>query len=372
VTTPALVAEPWRAWLRDTWGIVRLTAVPAALTVLAAIALCTLEQSVESVRALAEDAEAGRRTGLGLLFLATVAASLLAWYWSRITLYILAPLKAKMSGESRRARLIAPYVWGFVPWAGLAIALWSASGDGIRPVLRLCVLGAIILGVLFMLACWRFRGPALPEDEVPAGQRRGHLHYLPRPTRLFLAATEACWLGLMVIIVPTHGQGIRWMNPPSLLYLAVATWIPAATFLVYLGARVSLPILRLTLLFGLLCTTFNLNDNHRVRLEGTKNPAEIHDFDAAFTSWLKGRADLAEYDPYPVFFIATEGGGLRAAYFTALVLTALQDQCPAFAQHVFAISGVSGGSVGATIFDALAARSARNLPQQPCLEAFGN
>jgi hypothetical protein len=51
-----------------------------------------------------------------------------------------------------------------------------------------------------------------------------------------------------------------------------------------------------------------------------------------------------------VFVVAAEGGGLRAAYFTARVLKTLQTICPAFALHTIAISGVSGGSVGATSF----------------------
>jgi len=54
--------------------------------------------------------------------------------------------------------------------------------------------------------------------------------------------------------------------------------------------------------------------------------------------------------------VATEGGGIYAAYNTAMVLAVLQDRQPAFAQHVFCISGVSGGSVGASVFTALAAQ----------------
>src|SRR5262249_4658032 len=84
------------------------------------------------------------------------------------------------------------------------------------------------------------------------------------------------------------------------------------------------------------------------------------------TEWLKNRADLHEYETYPVFVVSAEGGGLRAAYYTALVLASIQDRCPAFAQHTFAISGVSGGSLGAAVFAALAARSAKNQAGLSC------
>lgn len=56
---------------------------------------------------------------------------------------------------------------------------------------------------------------------------------------------------------------------------------------------------------------------------------------------------------YPVFIIAVEGGGIYAASAASLLLARLEDANPCFSEHVFAISGVSGGSIGATIFQAL-------------------
>jgi hypothetical protein len=59
-----------------------------------------------------------------------------------------------------------------------------------------------------------------------------------------------------------------------------------------------------------------------------------------------------------VFIVATEGGGIRAAYWTAAVLTSLSDTVPGFTQHLFAVSGVSGGSLGAVTYRALLAEPA--------------
>lgn len=70
---------------------------------------------------------------------------------------------------------------------------------------------------------------------------------------------------------------------------------------------------------------------------------------ASFDAWYRG----IEGDN--VFLVAAEGGGIRAAYWTALVLGEIDDQQPAFARHVFAISGISGGSLVAAVFDALLA-----------------
>ena len=61
---------------------------------------------------------------------------------------------------------------------------------------------------------------------------------------------------------------------------------------------------------------------------------------------------------YAAYIIAVQGGGIDAATAASLFLARLQDIAPRFAEHVFAISGVSGGAIGATIFQTLA-RSAR-------------
>ena len=55
---------------------------------------------------------------------------------------------------------------------------------------------------------------------------------------------------------------------------------------------------------------------------------------------------------HPVVIVAAEGGGIRAAYWTASILARFQDSEPAFSRRLFAISGVSGGSLGATVFAA--------------------
>jgi hypothetical protein len=74
----------------------------------------------------------------------------------------------------------------------------------------------------------------------------------------------------------------------------------------------------------------------------------------AFEKWLSSRDDLPAYinarKPYPIFLAVGEGGGVRAAYCLATTLAQYQDLMPSFRKHLFAISGVSGGSVGAILF----------------------
>ncbi|MDZ4791826.1 MAG: hypothetical protein SGJ17_11580 [Hyphomicrobiales bacterium] len=79
----------------------------------------------------------------------------------------------------------------------------------------------------------------------------------------------------------------------------------------------------------------------------------------------------AKVRKYPVYIVAAQGGGLYASYLAAIALARLYDQCPALRHHVFAISGVSGGSVGAGLVSALLQNvetKGYNADDAPCPE----
>lgn len=64
-------------------------------------------------------------------------------------------------------------------------------------------------------------------------------------------------------------------------------------------------------------------------------------------------ADMPDRGAAPLRIVAAQGGGLYAAYHTAYYLAARADEDPDFAPSLFAVSGVSGGSVGAGIYWAI-------------------
>jgi hypothetical protein len=76
-------------------------------------------------------------------------------------------------------------------------------------------------------------------------------------------------------------------------------------------------------------------------------------FDDHVKSWLRANCLAKAHNkrPCPVIFVAAEGGGARAAYWTGLVLNDLQRASYGeFSKHLFALSTVSGGTLGATAF----------------------
>jgi hypothetical protein len=142
---------------------------------------------------------------------------------------------------------------------------------------------------------------------------------------------------------------------------------------IYVNDRFGIPVVMLAVLAALAFSIFDLNDNHVVRSVQSKNSGVGKYADAQFRAWYESRADRAAYrsEPYPVFVVSAAGGGLYAAEYTARFLARIQDHCPHFAQHIFAISGVSGGSVGAAVFAGLLSRPGVQQTDRPGCRAFG-
>lgn len=77
----------------------------------------------------------------------------------------------------------------------------------------------------------------------------------------------------------------------------------------------------------------------------------------AFDAWVE-RYAKNKGKRVPMLFLASSGGGIRSAYWTTLVLDCLArrevpdlpdcQESPDMAGHIFAVSGISGGSVGLT------------------------
>jgi hypothetical protein len=116
-----------------------------------------------------------------------------------------------------------------------------------------------------------------------------------------------------------------------------------------------------------------LHPFHRVRLcdggdcASSMSPDQRPKVAVAARAWYK-QAQAAYSNanrdaPVPMLIVATAGGGIRAAYWTATVLERLEDDFEkqgGVRPYLFAISGVSGGSVGAMAFEAALARRDEN------------
>jgi hypothetical protein len=117
-----------------------------------------------------------------------------------------------------------------------------------------------------------------------------------------------------------------------------------------------------------------------VKVEGTSSLPQfvkkrgVPEVSEAFAEWLGSREGykkaVLEKKKYPVFVVSAQGGGQYAAYHTALFIARLYDRCPRLKDHVFAISGVSGGSVGAAVITEML-RNAAHLDDRCSLNLDG-
>ena len=109
------------------------------------------------------------------------------------------------------------------------------------------------------------------------------------------------------------------------------------------------------------------NDNHGVRTAPTQESLTRQGAAEHFAAWRAADPDRSVGDRTPVILVAASGGGIRAAYWTAATLATMQT-LKGFSDHLFAISGVSGGSVGAAVYTAI---DYRNLigPKSDSLQA---
>lgn len=179
-------------------------------------------------------------------------------------------------------------------------------------------------------------------------------------------ATIALLTGAL-IVSPTR---VSWaLGTFALVYIFLASLAFVLTFFSHVYRKTGWPVTVLVVAAAVVMSLTGLNDNHRVAYVPRKShQAPLYD---SFVSWLAERGDRTYYTdrqlPYPVYFISAEGGGLYAAYDSASFLATVQDQCPLFAQHIFGLSSVSGGSLGSAVFASLARQRANNSEWQPCL-----
>lgn len=83
-----------------------------------------------------------------------------------------------------------------------------------------------------------------------------------------------------------------------------------------------------------------------------------------FNEWTRLRKEaIAGSAYYPVYFVLADGGASRSGYWTASALSKLQDSTKGkFGNHLFCLSGASGGSVGNGSFFALLHQQKNGTP----------
>jgi hypothetical protein len=177
-----------------------------------------------------------------------------------------------------------------------------------------------------------------------------------------LAAAIAVLHALLVGFLFSEVALPRFIGAAPIALLAVASWtLVGSIVFVLLPKSYRLPSLACApLVLALAAASV---DNHELRRLPAGGMVRAPSIEESAHAWLASRGpEFWQTAPgrksIPVYIAAAEGGGLRAAYWTGSVLGSLEDATGGrFSRHLFAVSGVSGGSLGAAAFVAEAANA---------------
>ena len=276
--------------------------------------------------------------------------ALQVWFWSRQLLYLV-PKDPPASRFPILTRWI-PRLLGICVFGIAFSALFRVDAQGgPGALLRIGVLVALFV-VFLAFVVGRRLAMTTPADEPKSSVSQ--------------LSSQAKWIFIIsvagfVIVLPLSycTSAMAEITSAVIVFGVSAFWVATGAMTVFLGHRWGMPLMTFAIIVAIILSPWA--DNHVIRT--LPPPAGMKRIDPAmaFDTWMQSRG--SEASKYPVFFVVTEGGGIRAAYWTAAVLAQLhQGTHGAFTQHTFAISGVSGGSLGAVVFDTMLASGAVNLP----------
>lgn len=259
-------------------------------------------------------------------------------------------------------------VWALALCPGVLLFYWALARLPILRRGRLRLVGPRLYDQLDRALVWakprrrRVREP-LFDEQVAAAQHNTLVSVLLLLTItfaldvllavLFLSPTVADWFPTLVPTLESYVP--RAVFVPVLLGINV----PGLTLLGVLSHRFRFPMI-LFFFLGLGTWGAFWESRHNVRIVTQKDPTPRMSLERAVRHWKQVNCQPSQLEcPRPII-VAASGGASRAAFMAANALAYLQETFPNFSEQLFAISSVSGGSLGAAAF--LAGLDRQGLP----------
>ncbi len=377
-------------YIRDIVALVRMFWIPLCISGISSFVLIFPDQILEYYRVLLENSQFAkaefRDEVAGGVVALIVMASCIA-FTARVLEVVHRDDISERLRTWRRALRWGPMVLGSAPIFALSYGLWSSADVGhnvkcddlvaeIRafgerdfadtltelcgwianytPYLRYACAVVFVGAIAFFLVC---------SLTYHTNSGAWFYSYSKRPISVLVSATM---IGVVVglfyqypVVLP---QAFGTIGILSLF----AGFLAINLCQLHIWSRVSdVPFIAILICCAIAFSALDLNDNHELRRIGPDDARrEAADADRKppqveenFLAWYRNRPDRE--DPaylkgkYPVYIVAAQGGGIYAAAEALLFLVKMQAVCERFSQHLFAISAVSGGAVGAALYSAL-------------------
>ena len=307
-----------------------------------------------------------------------------SWYWARLLLDLTfgdrdASLAHPRADRLKRIIVQTPRALAAGSYL-VAVAVCALAGTWLMAALL------IVEGILFYAFLVLRVGLVRKLADNASGWKQRLLVQRPGAPRsiaslpllsLFILAAAIAGALASTIWVCADAVGFGWyFGAAAVPFLGFSSLVPVGSLLVLWssgGGRARLgeaasgqvdtrggyPVITLLLLVAVAWSLFPALDNHALRILPAADRGGAPKVDQALDRWRE-QAPQRQDGTANLVIVATAGGGLRAAYWTATVLGALQDQARDFRRQLFAISGVSGGSLGAAVFATLAGQAGMN------------
>lgn len=292
-----------------------------------------------------------------------------SWYLARAMLRFEFPDTKAVLPESKNlhdwvARWL-PRLLGVAPLSCVAVALWrcpAQPGTTFWPSFWMATLAVVFAVFVCVRKSLLMSMKALNQNSNPGALLMSfwqdldglydakfiELSELPAITKLTLGANVAISVCFFLMYASTPVSFAQTLGAPTVLVSSLSAWIACGSIIAYLSSWIRVPLSLLLLTAAFIMSGYV--DNHVATPRTAVAPPVRSPIAVDFANW---RRDNGLGDGSPFIVVASEGGGIRAAYWTAAVLAGLQDGDANFASRVYAISSVSGGSLGAATFDAL-------------------
>jgi hypothetical protein len=373
----------------------------SALVVVAAGLLLITDQGEELTRRLGVKAN----VQIVLFFVCVFFWAFQSWFWARLMLDAVYGLQreVKFKDDDARQKRVAWLIRHLPRFLGFGAYLVAASALAFSSAWLLAAL-TVGLGTLFYYCLIRRQdlirkmpgrlrqrgGWFIPAEHVT---HYSNLRDLPRAAHFVLVISFLSLVAGTVWVVISPDSFGELFGATATAFFGFSCIVPVGSLLTFWShqhataghhrqqpgwepLQVSYPVV-LSLLLA--AVVFGLwVDNHEVRLArdsvsgGAISAEKRSTLQQAVKAWYEALPynSRNSNNQVPFIIVATAGGGSRAAYWTATVLGALEDANTDFYHYLFAISGVSGGSLGATVYRTLLATPYKEWPEQPkqCLE----
>lgn len=236
----------------------------------------------------------------------------------------------------------------------LCILLFAFINNNSPESLQWFVITLLFLAIIFLITVTVRTSPHLA----------GFLKKLSANKWVLAAAFALSLVFLLANIFPfmlLGSQGLRFLTMPVVLS-ATIFYISFLTLLIVVGrvtgVNISFFIFAMATAAGILINN-SFHDLHTARR--INMPDSLNQY---LDGWLTAREQQMSVTAdsnyqYPVFVVNAYGGGIRAAAWTSFVINMLDSTVDAstqhretFTDHVFCYSGVSGGTIGASVMNA--------------------